>query len=171
MDKIKSKKVGLDGNTSITYWMGKSQPSDPEWSYLSTAIFPTEEAMVAAYLAEVQAFNPVCPGAAVTPSGDWYAVTPDMEGTIENREYQVTYVGGDNTAQSPCAPFSSDAMLTRTRRLNCPVLLTQWSNKHEACVNEDFVATITSKTTQCDKDGGNGSCPTDGNGAMSGMSP
>ncbi len=171
VDKIKSKKVGLDGNTSIVYWMGKSQPSDPEWSYLSTAIFPTEEAMVAAYLAEVQAFNPVCPGAAVTPTGDWYAVTPDMEGTIENREYQVTYVGGDNTAQSPCVPFSSDAMLTRTRRLNCPVLLTQWSNKHEACVNEDFVATITSKTTQCDKDGGNGTCPTDGNGAMSGMSP
>lgn len=171
VDKIKAKKVGLDGNTSITYWMGKSQPSDPEWSYLSTAIFPTEEAMVAAYLAQAQAYNPVCPGAAVTPTGEWYAITPDMEGTIENRDFQVTYVSGNNTAQSPCVPFSSDAMMTRTRRLNCPVLLTQWSNKHEACVNEDFVATITSKTTQCDKDGGNGSCPTNGNGAMSGMSP
>lgn len=171
VDKIKSKVVGLDGNTSITYWMGKSQPSDPEWSYLGTGIFPTEEAMVAAYLASVQSANPICPGASVTPTSEWYALTPDMEGTIESRDFQVTYMNGQNTAESPCVPYPGDASLTRTRRLNCPVFLAQWSNKHEACVNEDFVATITSKTTQCDKDGGNGSCPTDGNGAMSGMSP
>jgi len=171
VNSIKSTVVDLEGNTSITYWMGKSQPSDPEWSYLSTAIFPTEEAMVAAYLAKVKEANPVCPGAAVTPTSEWYALSPDMEGTIETRDFQATYMIGDNTAESPCTPYPSDAHMTRTRRLNCPVPLTQWSNKHEACVSEEFVATITSKTTQCDKDGGNGNCPTSGNSAMSGMSP
>ena len=171
VDKIKSKVVGLDGNTSITYWMGKSQPSDPEWSYIHTAIFPTEDAMVAAYLAQLQGSNPACLGSAVTPKSEWYALTPDMEGTIENRDFDVIYMAGDNTAQSPCVAFPSETTMTRTRRLNCPVILTQWSNKHEACVSEEFVATITSKTTQCDKDGGNGNCPTDGNDAMSGMSP
>jgi hypothetical protein len=25
--------VDLNGNTSITYWMGKTQPSDPDWTY------------------------------------------------------------------------------------------------------------------------------------------
>ena len=171
VNSIKSKAVDLEGNTSITYWMGKSQPSDPDWSYLSTAQFPTEEAMVAAYLADIKAFNPVCPGAAVTPTSEWYALSPDMEGTIETRDFEVIYMTGDNTAESPCTPYPSDAHMTRTRRLNCPVPLTQWSNKHEACVSEEFVATITSKTTQCDKDGGNGNCPTSGNSAMSGMSP
>ncbi|MEG2977930.1 MAG: hypothetical protein RR831_00280, partial [Stenotrophomonas sp.] len=62
VNSIKSTVVDLEGNTSITYWMGKSQPSDPEWSYLSTDMFPTEEAMVASYLAYIKAFNPVCPG-------------------------------------------------------------------------------------------------------------
>ena len=66
VDKIKSKVVDLNGNTSITYWMGKSQPSDPDWSYIGRDIFPTEEAMVADLLADQQASNPVCPGAAVT---------------------------------------------------------------------------------------------------------
>ena len=62
VDKIKSKVVDLNGNTSITYWMGKSQPSDPDWSYIGRDIFPTEEAMVADLLADQQASNPVCPG-------------------------------------------------------------------------------------------------------------
>lgn len=158
VDKIKSKVVDLNGNTSITYWMGKSQPSDPDWSYLSTAQFPTEEAMVADYLAMVQAENPICPGATVTPASEWYALSPDMEGTIETRDIEVIYMTGDNTAESPCTPYPSDAQMTRTRRLNCPIPLTQWSNKHNACVSEEFVATITSKSQKCDKDGGNGSC-------------
>jgi len=151
--------------------MGKSQPSDPDWSYLSTDIFPTEEAMVAAYLADIQAFNPLCPGAAVTPTSEWYALSPDMEGTIETRDFEVIYMTGDNTAESPCTPYPNEAVMTRTRRLNCPVPLTQWSNKYEACVSEEFVATITSKTKQCDKDGGIGSCQTAGSAAMSGVGP
>ncbi|WP_045049977.1 hypothetical protein, partial [Rouxiella chamberiensis] len=70
--------------TSITYWMGKAQPSDPDWTYLSTAEFSSEEAMVASYLADVQASNPVCPGAAVTPQGDWFSGVPEMEGVVES---------------------------------------------------------------------------------------
>ncbi|AWH33208.1 RHS repeat-associated core domain-containing protein [Stenotrophomonas sp. SAU14A_NAIMI4_8] len=171
VNSIKSKVVDLEGNTSITYWMGKSQPSDPDWTYLSTAQFPTEEAMVASYLADIQAFNPICQGAAVTPTSEWYALSPDMEGTIETRDLEVIYMTGNNTADSPCMPYPSEAVMTRTRRLNCPLPFTQWSNKHEACVSEEFVATITSKSKQCDKDGGNGSCPASGSAAMSGLSP
>ncbi|UWU59190.1 DUF6531 domain-containing protein [Stenotrophomonas maltophilia] len=162
VDKIKSKVVDLNGNTSITYWMGKAQPSDPDWTYLSTEEFSTEEAMVASFLAEVQASNPVCPGAAVTPQGDWFSGTPETEGVVESRFYQITHMIGQNTAESPCAPYVSQMAFGRKRRLDCPVPLTQWSNTHNACVSEEFVATITSKSQKCDKDGGNGSCPLTG---------
>ncbi|MGS1319659.1 RHS repeat-associated core domain-containing protein [Stenotrophomonas geniculata] len=171
VDKIKSKVVDLNGNTSITYWMGKAQPSDPDWTYLSTEEFSTEEAMVASFLAEVQASNPVCPGAAVTPQGDWFSGTPETEGVVESRFYQITHMIGQNTAESPCAPYVSQMAFGRKRRLDCPVPLTQWSNTHNACVSEEFVATITSKSQKCDKDGGSGSCPLTGrdNASESGM--
>lgn len=171
VDKIKSKIVGLDGTTSITYWMGKSQPSDPDWTYLGTAEFSTEEAMVASFLADVQAANPVCPGAAVTPQGDWFSGTPETEGVVESRFYQITHMIGQNTAESPCAPYVSQMAFGRKRRVDCPVPLTQWSNTHNACVNEEFVATITSKSQKCDKDGGNGSCPMSRNDTAANMSP
>nr|WP_313287178.1 RHS repeat-associated core domain-containing protein [Stenotrophomonas pavanii] len=171
VDKIKSKVVDLNGNTSITYWMGKSQPSDPDWSYIGRDIFPTEEAMVADLLADQQASNPVCPGAAVTPSGDWFAASPDQEGVIESRYYDLTSMAGNNTAESPCTPYTGTVAVARTRRLNCPIPLTQWSNKHNACVSEEFVATITSKSQKCDKDGGNGSCPMSRNDTAVNMSP
>ncbi|WP_340568935.1 RHS repeat-associated core domain-containing protein [Stenotrophomonas sp. G106K1] len=160
VDKIKSKIVDLNGNTSITYWMGKTQPSDPDWSYIGRDIFPTEEAMVADFLADQQANNPVCPGAAVTPSGDWFAASPDQEGVIESRFYDLTSMAGNNTAESPCTPYTGTVAVARTRRLNCPIPLTQWSNKHNACVSEEFVATITSKSQKCDKDGAGANCPT-----------
>ena len=171
VDKIKSKVVDLNGNTSITYWMGKTQPSDPDWSYIGRDIFPTEEAMVADFLADQQASNPVCPGAAVTPSGDWFAASPDQEGVIESRYYDLTSMAGNNTAESPCTPYTGTVAVARTRRLNCPVPLTQWSNKHNACVSEEFVATITSKSQKCDKGGGNGSCPMSRNDTAANMSP
>ncbi|KPG79508.1 type IV secretion protein Rhs [Stenotrophomonas maltophilia] len=159
VDKIKSKVVDLNGNTSITYWMGKAQPSDPDWSYIGRGIFPTEEAMVADFLADQQANNPVCPGAAVTPSGDWFAASPDQEGVMESRYYDLTSMAGNNTAESPCTPYTGTVAVARTRRLNCPVPFTQWSNKHNACVSEEFVATITSKSQKCDKDSAGTNCP------------
>jgi len=161
VDKIKSKVVDLNGNTSITYWMGKAQPSDPDWSYIGRDIFPTEEAMVADFLADQQANNPVCPGAAVTPSGDWFAASPDQEGVMESRYYDLTSMAGNNTAESPCTPYTGTVAVARTRRLNCPIPFTQWSNKHNACVSEEFVATITSKSQKCDKDSAGTNCPSE----------
>ncbi|TFZ44925.1 RHS repeat protein [Stenotrophomonas maltophilia] len=171
VDKIKSKVVGLDGTTSITYWMGKAQPSDPDWTYLSTAEFSTEEAMVASFLADVQAANPVCPGAAVTPQGDWFSGTPETEGVVESRFYQITHMIGQNTAESPCAPYVSQMAFGRKRRLDCPVPLTQWSNKHNACVSEEFVATITSKSQKCDKDSSGTNCPSMEEGEAANKAP
>ncbi len=171
VDKIKSKVVDLNGNTSITYWMGKAQPSDPDWTYLSTAEFSSEEAMVASYLADVQASNPVCPGAAVTPQGDWFSGVPEMEGVVESRFYQITDMIGENTAESPCAPYVSQMAFGRKRRLDCPVPLTQWSNTHNACVNEEFVATITSKSQKCDKDGAGTNCESEEEGEAANKAP
>lgn len=171
VDKIKSKVVDLNGNTSITYWMGKSQPSDPDWSYIGRDIFPTEEAMVADFLADQQANNPVCPGAAVTPSGDWFAASPDQEGVMESRYYDLTSMAGNNTAESPCTPYTGTVAVARTRRLNCPIPFTQWSNKHNACVSEEFVATITSKSQKCDKDSAGPSCPSTEKGEEANNAP
>ncbi|CAM4127957.1 RHS repeat-associated core domain-containing protein [Stenotrophomonas pavanii] len=174
VDKIKSKVVDLNGNTSITYWMGKTQPSDPEWTYYGAGDsgFLSEADVLEALIAGLQDINPQCPGETAVPEGDWVATAPEMDGISEFREYRVTGMLGSNTAESPCVPFDAGTTgLARMRRLNCPIPFTQWSNKHNACVSEEFVATITSKSQKCDKDGGNGSCPMSRNDTAANMSP
>ena len=66
-------------------------------------------------------------------------------------------MAGNNTAESPHAAYTGGGRAYPA--LELPDSLTQWSNKHNACVSEEFVATITSKSQKCDKDGGNGSSP------------
>ncbi|WP_401742406.1 RHS repeat-associated core domain-containing protein [Stenotrophomonas geniculata] len=174
VDKIKSKVVDLNGNTSITYWMGKTQPSDPEWTYYGAGDsgFLSEADVLEALIAGLQDINPQCPGETAVPEGEWVATAPEMDGISEFREYRVTGMLGSNTAESPCVPFDAGTTgLARMRRLNCPIPFTQWSNKHNACVSEEFVATITSKSQKCDKDGGNGSCPMSRNDTAANMSP
>jgi len=161
VNTIKSKTVSLDGTLSITYWMGKSAPLDPEWSYVSTAIFTTEEAMVAAMLADLEAGNRSCPGAAVTPTDEWHAAGPGLEGVSETRTFRMTRMTGDNTPMSPCEAHEWDQPFLRYRRLQCPLPLTRWSNTHGACVSEEFVATISTRAQRCDKDGASASCPSD----------
>ena len=62
VDKIKSKVVDLNGNTSITYWMGKTQPSDPDWTYYGAGDggFLSEEEVLEALIADLQDINPQC---------------------------------------------------------------------------------------------------------------
>ncbi|WP_254051373.1 RHS repeat-associated core domain-containing protein [Stenotrophomonas sp. SAU14A_NAIMI4_5] len=150
---IKSKSVAFGGSVAITYWIGMSEPTDPEWTY--NVRFETEAELIADFLQYDQ--NPSCPGRALTPLGAWQEIYPGMEGRVELRHYRSTVMYGDNI-DYPCEAFESEIAISRMRRLNCPVEATGWSDKYEACVNEDFVATITSKTVECDASGGGGLC-------------
>jgi RHS repeat-associated protein len=159
VDKIKSQRITFDGKTDITYWMGKAQPSDPEWGYMvsyGTQKYASEDQMVTAYNATWQP-NPFCAGETVAPSGAWTPAFPGFEG-FENRTYERVVAEGDNSIDYPCEYFTIEYTFTRTRRLDCPARYTQWSNKEEACVNEDFLATITSTSDVCEGNGGAGSC-------------
>lgn len=174
VDKIKSKVVDLNGNTSITYWMGKSQPADPEWTYhgAGNGGFQSEEDVLEALIADLQDINPHCPGETAVPEGGWVPTAPEMDGISEFREYRVTGMLGSNTAESPCVPFDAGTTgLARMRRLNCPIPFTQWSNKHNACVSEEFVATITSKSQKCDKDSSGTNCPSTEEGEAANKAP
>jgi len=89
VDKIKSQRITFDGKTDITYWMGKAQPSDPEWGYMvsyGTQKYASEDQMVTAYNATWQP-NPFCAGETVAPSGAWTPAFPGFEG-FENRTYE-----------------------------------------------------------------------------------
>ena len=151
---IKSKSVAFGGSVAITYWIGMSEPTDPEWTY--NMRFESEAELIADLLQYDQ--NPSCPGRAMTPLGPWEEVFPGMEGRAELRHYRSTVMHGENTVGNPCEAFEGEIAISRMRRLNCPVEMTGWSDKYEACVNEDFVATITSKTVECDASGGGGLC-------------
>ncbi|MDN8654501.1 RHS repeat-associated core domain-containing protein [Stenotrophomonas indicatrix] len=159
---IKSKSVAFGGSVAITYWIGMSEPTDPEWTY--NANFESEAEAVAELMKYDH--NASCPGRAMTPLGPWREFYPGSEGRAESRTYLSTVMYGENTVENPCVASQYELEFSRTRRLFCPVEATAWSDKYEACVNEDFVATITSKTVECDVSGGSGVCGGGGGGAV-----
>ena len=156
---IKDNLLRADGKGTITYWMGLTQPLDPDWGYdatLGSGITHPSEALA---LAELEAFfnelNPACPATAkATPSTSWTAPDPQFAGMLENRSYDVEHFSGDGSDTSPCVKDQVTAMeMSRTRRMQCPVPYTNWSNQRGACVNEDIVATIsTDKIKNCERD-------------------
>jgi RHS repeat-associated protein len=169
VNKIKSTVISEDGSISITYWMGKEQPNDPEWAYWApysgdpSDTYPIEEGARDRFIETLNQRNTVCaPSSTATPEGMWAAAAPGYEGKYETRTYAYTWMLGSNTPESPC--HSSDpgnTQFIRTRRMDCPNPYTQWKDQHQACVNEEFVAIITSKTEECDKNGGSGTCRND----------
>ena len=108
VDKIKSQKVSESGDISITYWMGKAQPSDPDWSYIANAFYTSEADMRAGLFAQWQAISSAaCPAVTMEPQGDWAAYFPEQEGTFEYKTFTVTSQVGDNTPDSPCTPLQA----------------------------------------------------------------
>lgn len=162
--EIKSRTVSEAG-ISIVYWMGKSEPLDPDWKYTSPhtgaqRFYSSEEGAREAFAVWLDAVNPACPArSSITLQSDWYAAHPSYEERFEYRDFSYYHMTGNGTPTSPCEPYiTHTTRFTRGRRNECPTPYTQWSNEHVACVNEEFVATITSKTDECDKNGGTG-CP------------
>ncbi len=153
----------MNGNTSITYWMGRTQPSD--LTGLTTA-----RVMVAS-----------CPKRKCWKRSLQTCRTsiPSVLGKLlcrkenggpncsrDGRNFGGQGVPGHRHAGQQFGGVSvralrrrNDRGLARMRRLNCPIPFTQWSNTHNACVSEEFVATITSKSQKCDKDSAGPSCP------------
>lgn len=161
VDKIKDTEISENGDITLTYWMGKEQPLDPDWIYssqISLIGHATEQEAVSEYIGFLNEQNPACPPAAtLTPAGDWGPLSdlPEYAGKVESRSYSTTIVIGDNTAQSPCQPADfGESLLTRQRRLQCPNPYTEWKDEHQACVNEEIIAKITTKTEECDAGGG-----------------
>ena len=163
VDKIKETTVSESGELAVAYWMGKEQPTDPDWRYFSPATeviegLATEEEAVIEFIQRLNNLNPSCPAAATaTPVSDWETAIPEYEGRYEQRNYASTFTTGYNTPESPCvsADFGENLFYKR-RRIFCPIPYTDWKDEQQACVNEELIATITSKTEECeaDKNGG-----------------
>ncbi|MCD9030432.1 DUF6531 domain-containing protein [Luteimonas sp. Y-2-2-4F] len=144
-DYVRSQSLtSLDGvHTTIEFTMGAEQPRDPEWTYRFLAqAYPTEAAMIAAIESwYASSHAAVCGAMTVEPLDEWTATGPDLEGREEARNYranrQLLASNGD------CIPYPGPAYTMRSRRLQCPVLYTEWDDDHQACVRPDVVAYLT----------------------------
>lgn len=165
VDKIKSTTITAGGTIAISYWMGGLEPLDPDWSYTSphstSQTYSSEEEVLEAFATWLDATNPACPArSSITLQTDWRTASAGYEGRAENRNLTYHYMNGHGTPASPCVSegLTIPTSFRRTRRLYCPNEYTHWSYTYTACVSEAFVATITSKIDECDKNGGTG-CP------------
>lgn len=166
-NKIKDRQVDANGNITLTYWMGKEQPNDPDWSYYPNANLGsptvTEQDAYDLILAEIEAVNPVCPGATLTQTVDWEPLIPGYEGRFEQKKFLGTYMRGDNTSDFPCVTEEyGEQLIVRKRRTECPNQFAEWKDEYAACVNTDFVAKITGKGEECDAQAGPGGGKTSG---------
>ncbi|MFQ6311467.1 RHS repeat-associated core domain-containing protein [Lysobacter capsici] len=160
INKIKGQGPRSDGNFEVVYWMGLSQPLDPDWQYrhvTNPATFTTEAQMVASLKAQYDSDYTRCPIKAVlTPANNWAANQPETEGLIEGKTFNVDYYDGLNTPEVPCVKKTEPSLAIRSRRQQCPSMWTQWSNERQACANEDFTATlITNEILECSGERGN----------------
>ncbi|WP_074870486.1 RHS repeat-associated core domain-containing protein [Lysobacter enzymogenes] len=155
--KVKDRQIDTNGNITLSYWMGKEQPADPNWSYYpngdTSQTQLTEQASYDLMLAELQTTNPECPGGAtLTPASGWQVHIPGYEGRFERKDFHSTVLSGSNTEEDPCVSSDYvDLSILRSRRIQCPLQGTEWKDEHNACVNTDFIAKITGKGSECDK--------------------
>ncbi|MDQ1117929.1 MULTISPECIES: RHS repeat-associated core domain-containing protein [Pseudoxanthomonas] len=144
-----------NGLTEITYWMGKTQPLDPDWTYYLGGITYSEEDATELIRS---AYDPVpaCAsyGAAVaTPTSDWYALFTGMEGRYEGKSLSISTFEYEDVGI--CSSVTYQQTLIRMRRLQCPVPYTQWNDDEQGCVNLDAFAYVTGTNLQCDGGSGN----------------
>ncbi|MEI2430071.1 RHS repeat-associated core domain-containing protein [Lysobacter yananisis] len=159
---VKDNLLRADGKGTIVYWMGLTEPLDPDWRYDVAVGSGTSHSSEALAVAELEAiFNeqsPACPATAkATPTGNWAAPDPQFAGMLESRAYGVEHFRGDGSSTAPCVKDQVTTQeMSRTRRMQCPIPYTNWSNQRGACVNEDFVAAIsTDKILECGGHRGN----------------
>ncbi|WP_226980429.1 RHS repeat-associated core domain-containing protein [Xanthomonas sp. LMG 12459] len=159
VDTIKDTVVQENGTSIITYWMGRTEAKDENWTYESwnTTKIPTEEQAAAVLAQEISATRPNCPAASVAPEGPWelsFGPYPEYDVGIEaqSRRYSV------RTYYDDCSgPNEYTTFMGRTRRSECPKPYAIWHISDQGCTNKDFFATIEVSTLQCEKqqDGGN----------------
>lgn len=154
--KIKDRQVDGNGNVTLSYWMGKEQPNDPNWSYIplgdDSQAQVSEAAALAIMQADLDAQNTSCPAGTLTLSSDWQPPAPELGGRIEEKVYNAMSYSGQNTAEDPCAPLDLDVYtMVRSRRLQCPLPGTEWKDEYNACVNTDLIAKVSGKGSECTK--------------------
>lgn len=84
--EIKSTEITTDGKVKITYWMGKDQPLDPDWTYPMFETMSSEEESLNINLTPYNSdfcMSQGFPAASGTPLGDWHAAYPGLEGKYE----------------------------------------------------------------------------------------
>lgn len=148
--EVKSVVPTLDGKTKITYWLGKSKPLDPDWSYVPGGANEPEALL---QLREIFTTS-MCteeghPPAVVTPTGEWQPLFPDGEDIAEVKDVDVTFYDYDPETDT-CIIFQLAAQISRSRNMMCPTPHTMWDKDEQACVNNDLVAHITGPASQCE---------------------
>ncbi|WP_187308483.1 RHS repeat-associated core domain-containing protein [Lysobacter antibioticus] len=161
VEQIKSTKIDEEGNVLITYWMGKDQPTDPDWKYGTVygSGFVTEADAVTKIKQTLDGMSAACaPSAVAEPLNDWQESQPGYEGRMEKRRYSQLVKVGKNTPDSPCTLHDfGPTNIGRTRRIECPNGHTQWSDEYNACVNTEITATLAGKVNSCEGTAGQAS--------------
>ncbi len=159
--EIKETIVRENGVRTIVYWAGKHIPGDMEWKYWysepTSQRFETQAELINAIESEFNSWYPACPAVATALAmDDWESDFPsESEARTETGHFEVVYMEGENTPESPCINRTETTSATRTMKTECPILapnerFTTWVPKYQACVNAGIVAYISSKTTECD---------------------
>ncbi|WP_144423899.1 DUF6531 domain-containing protein, partial [Xanthomonas graminis] len=154
-DTIKDKIVLQNGKLLVTYWLGREKALDEEWVYQDWQVgkFPTEAALMAALVQNINSQAPQCGQVAViSPADDWTSGSPrndDFGMETQYRVYDVNTLFG-----SDCTPLKYNISEARTRRLECPKPYTYWLISEQACANKDIFATIEFSAPQCETNPG-----------------
>ncbi|MDL5367279.1 DUF4329 domain-containing protein [Xanthomonas sp. NCPPB 2654] len=152
VDTIKDQIVREDGKMLITYWMGRTEAKDEEWTYSAWGLarYPTEEQAVVALIQDINTSSPSCGSASVAPAGAWTALSgpyPEYDIGIEgqSRQYSVQTFYDDCSDTEEYITF-----MDRTRRSECPKPYAAWHISDQACTNKEIFATIEVTTLQCE---------------------
>lgn len=150
LGEVKSSNALPGGLVEQTYWQGKKQAKDPDWSYshpysggLLNGLSSESSAVQDMYkVLAVDLEWHECSTPQATPISGWYPVFPDPEWSerYQDRDYNVSFASYEDS-DGVCHVQEEVDTFTRVRRFFCPEY-TEWSNDHNACVNEDDLAFI-----------------------------
>ncbi|UAY74973.1 MULTISPECIES: RHS repeat-associated core domain-containing protein [Pseudoxanthomonas] len=146
--EIKGQSVTVDGQTTITYWMGKK---DRTFIFYGTGGLSaeTEDELNVLMVASFNAGeSPPCSSSYFSRTSDWYP-NPYVQGYDGFDLADYSY-GGEtyDDIDGSCSPYASTFQAMRASI--CPNPYLYWKNSQNACVNEEITATIVTSQTQCD---------------------
>ncbi|UYB52373.1 DUF6531 domain-containing protein [Xanthomonas sp. AM6] len=143
--EIKSTSLSADGHISIIYWMGKKERT-LQYFGINGQSADTEEELISESIGMLnQGGSPPCASSTFLRTSEWSPFSPDFEG-MEIANYHYTYPDYD-ADDGTCSVESGDAQIMRISI--CPNPYMSWKDDQNACINEEFTATVVTTQMEC----------------------